>query len=211
VKARRWLLASESADCRSGIRSDGYEVIRQVEMAKNPEAERQSVAELTTLLLQERQRRTTNASYNKENNKHIRRTISHVLLWEHSEAEGEKYKGCRYWSEGAVQSLKKHGKVVTSRTLFGGDALLHEHRFPRKQLIDKLFSITKPTVSNVRTLLDKLNIAVIVTVDEHKELSKFEGDESGPWSRYDNAGILVRDNWDSNITQLKTPRRKQKR
>ena len=160
-------------------------------MAKNPEAERQSVVELVTLLLQERQRRLTNSNYSKENNNHIKYVLSHALLWKYTEAEGHKYKKCRYWSEGAVNSFKRHGDIITNRNICGGEALQHEHLFPLKQLIDKLFVISDPTEIKVKELLSKLNIAVIVTIDEHKLLHKFEGDENNPWTRYEKAGIKV--------------------
>jgi hypothetical protein len=160
-------------------------------MPKNPEEERQSAAELITLLLQERERRLESKTYSKVNDNHIRRTISHVLLWKHSEAEGNKYKDCRYWSEGAIQSEKRYGKVITNKNLCGGDALRHEHLFPRKQLIIKLFSIEKPDIREVREILDRLNIAVIVTIDEDKLLGRIEGNESNPWKRYENAGVKV--------------------
>lgn len=160
-------------------------------MAKNPEAERQAAAELVTLLLHERQRQLGNGTYAKEIDNHIRGIISHVLLWKHSEAEGEKYKDCRYWSQGALESVRRHGKVVTSRNICGGDALRHEHLFPRKQLINKLFLIHEPTLSEIRETLDRLNVAVIVTIDEDKSLGNAEGDESNPWNRYDKAGVIV--------------------
>ena len=160
-------------------------------MAKNPEAERQSVVELVTLLLQERDRRLNNNTYTKENNNHIRYVLSHALLWKYTEAEGHKYKKCRYWSEGAIKSFERYGDAITSKHVCGGDALQHEHLFPLKQLINKLFSINNPTETTVMELLSKLNIAVIVTVDEHKFLHKIEGDENNPWTRYEKAGIKV--------------------
>lgn len=129
-------------------------------MAKNPEAERQSVAELITLLLQERKRRHGSNTLTAQNNDRIRGILSHVLLWKHSEADGDKYLGCRFWSTGALESLSNNGKVVTRQTVCGDDALRHEHLFPRKQLIAKLFSISDPTVTKVREILDRLNIAV---------------------------------------------------
>ena len=157
-------------------------------MARDPEAERQAAAELITLLLQERQRRQKDKCLSTAHNQQISRIISHVHLWKHSEAEGDKYKGCRYWSEGALQSQHRHGKVDTDHRRVGGDALRHEHLFPRKQLIAKLFSISEPNATEVRTLLGRLNIAVIVTMDEDKILPR-EGDETDPWDRYRKTGI----------------------
>jgi hypothetical protein len=165
-------------------------------VSKNPESIRQSVAELIALLLQERQRvhssETYDESYRNVHDSHVYDLISGVLLWRYSEAEGHKYKGCRYWSEGALSSLTRHGNVITSRERVGGDALRHEHIFPRKEQTAKLFSIAEPTVSKVRELLEQFNIAVIVTHDEHQRLST-EGDESDPWERYRNAGVHWKD------------------
>lgn len=160
-------------------------------MAKDSEAERQSVAEITSLLLQARKQRIQGNTLTKQNENHIRRIISHVLLWKHSEADGDKYNGCRYWSVGAIESFNRHGKAITSINAVGGDALRHEHLFPRKHLIDKLLLVEEPTVPIVKEFLDKLNIAVIVTVNEDKLLGNDPGDESDPWSRYNQAGIKV--------------------
>lgn len=162
-------------------------------MAKNPEEERQSSSELITLLLQERQQRLENKKYSKVNDNHIKRIISHVLLWKHSEAEGGKYKDCRYWSDGTKKSLEKHGKVLTNKNICGDDALRHEHLFPRKQLITKLFSVENPKIGQIRQILDRLNIAVIVTIEEDKLLGKIPGDENNPWKRYELAGVKVID------------------
>src|SRR5687767_8972146 len=98
-------------------------------MPKDAEAERQSVAELVSLLLFERLKRRAENNYSKENENHIKRIISHVLLWKHSEAEGDKYKDCLYWSVGALRSREFYGKVITSKTISGGAALRHEHLF----------------------------------------------------------------------------------
>ncbi|MGI9105539.1 MAG: hypothetical protein ACR2G4_04740 [Pyrinomonadaceae bacterium] len=176
-------------------------------LSKNPEAIRQSAIELITLLLQERQRRHNSesyeANYREVKDSHIYDLISGVLLWRYSEAEGHKYKDCRYWSEGALRSRERHGKVVTSRKQVGGDALRHEHIFPRNEQTAKLFSIVEPTVSAVRDVLERLNIAVIVTHEEHELLSR-KGDEIDPWERYRKAGIRWRNICENNDAQSNT-------
>ncbi len=161
-------------------------------MARNPEIERQTATELITVLLQERKRRQANGTNNSTVEGQIRRVISHVLLWNHSQADGDKYNGCRYWSEGALQSRLRHGKVNTNHRQVEGDALRHEHLFPRKQLITKLFLLSDPTSNEVRAILDHLNIAVIVTKEEDARLQN-EGDETDPWERYRKAGIKWKD------------------
>ncbi len=157
---------------------------------------RQSVVELIVLLLEER-RRVYNSEDSDEIRKnicdrHIRQLISGVLLWKYSEAEGHKYTACRYWSEGACQSFTRYGKVITSRSRIGNDALRHEHLYPRKQLTNDLFSIDEPNAAEVQGLLEQLNIAVIVTCGEHQRLSP-EGSSHDPWERYRKAGIMWTD------------------
>lgn len=161
-------------------------------MARNPEIERQTATDLITVLLQERLRRQSSGTFHPSVERQIRRVISHVLLWNHSQANGDKYNGCHYWSEGALQSRLRHGKVNTNHRQVEGDALRHEHLFPRKQLITKLFSLSDPTPSEVLTILDCLNIAVIITKSEDALLPN-EGDETAPWERYRKAGIKWKD------------------
>lgn len=160
--------------------------------SKDAELERQSATDLITLLLQERWRRIDAGTLSGINERHIYYVLSHALIWCFSEAGGHKYEGCRFWSEGALRSLRKHGKVVTNRKEVGGDALRHEHLFPRKQLIAKLFSVVDLSTAEVRTILDQFNIAVIVSHDEDVRLSR-EGDESDPWERYRRAAVSWRD------------------
>lgn len=155
-------------------------------MPKDPEAERQSAAELITLLLQERLRRQAEGRLSSVNERHIYLLFSGQLLWRHSEAEG-KTTGCRYWSDGALQSREQYGTKASERKVAREDALQHDHLFPRKQLIAKLFSLGGPTVAEVRETLDRFNIGVVVTVKEHERLG--DGVESDPWERYRVAGI----------------------
>lgn len=110
---------------------------------KRPEDVRQSAAELLALLVRDRRHRIDDGTISATHQRHFRELCS-LLLWKHSEAFG-KYRGCRYWSLGALASRKTHGGVVTNRARRGGEALRHEHLFPRKQLIDKLFSLDDPT------------------------------------------------------------------
>jgi hypothetical protein len=156
---------------------------------KDPTDEWESASELIVLLLQERLRRLEEGCYSNANDRHLRRLCS-ALLWQHSEAFG-KYRGCQYWSHGAIDSFKRHDGVVTSKLLYGNDALIHEHLFPRGQLIEKLFALSEPTGFAVSELLTKLNTGVVITAGEDKTLSK-EGTESDPWERYRNANIQYR-------------------
>lgn len=155
-------------------------------MKYSPEEWGQVSADLILQLLTYRQelgqKRKSNNSYEKQ----FKELIT-TLLWKHTEAYG-KYIGCKYWSEGALESLKKHdGKVVTSKAVDPTYALRHEHRFPRKQTIELLLGLEQPTLDSVNKLLE-LNIGVVVTVEEDSRLSKI-GVQEDPWQRYRDAGI----------------------
>ena len=93
----------------------------------------------------------------------------------------------RHWSKMALLSLKEHVKVVTSTKKDPEDALRHEHLFPRKQTIEKLFTLNPPTIEKIQEILS-VNIGVVVTVKEEKQLVK-EGVFEDPWKRYRDAGI----------------------
>lgn len=155
-------------------------------MAIKPDDKRQSAAGFITLLLRERQQRIERQCYTQANDQQLKELCS-ILLWMHSEACG-KYQGCRYWSEGARQSFQRYGKVVTNKRIFGGEALRHEHLFPRNQLIKKLLSLDHPSLPEVKALLDRLNIGVVVTVEEDERLPS-EGIDTDPWDRYRKAGV----------------------
>ena len=109
------------------------------------------------------------------------------MLWKPSEAYG-KYDGCPYWSEGALASRGKYGRPVKDKRKFGADALRHEHVFPRKELVQKLFSLADPTSTLVGELVESLNIGVVVTVAEDERLPK-QGTEPDPWERYRQGGV----------------------
>src|SRR5712692_7817168 len=74
---------------------------------KQPDDEKQSAAEVLSLLLRERLHRMTDGTYNHANTRHLRELCS-ILLLKHSEASG-KHQGCRFWSQGATGSFQKHG------------------------------------------------------------------------------------------------------
>lgn len=151
-----------------------------------PIEEEQSSADLILQLLLYRKSLIDSKSINNSYEKQFKELIT-ALLWKHTEAHG-KYKGCKFWSEGAIESLKKHNdKVVTSKAVDPTHALRHEHLFPRKQTIELLLAIEKPTLEAVNKLLAN-NIGVVVTVEEDARLSKI-GNQSTPWQRYIDAGI----------------------
>ena len=151
-----------------------------------PIEEEQASADLMLQLLLYRQtlirRKLCNNSYEKQ----FKELIT-TLLWKHTEAHG-KYLGCKHWSDSALESLKKHNnKVITSKSIDPIGALRHEHLFPRKQSVELLLSLVSPTLDSVNDLL-KLNIGVVVTVEEHNRLSR-DGNQNDPWQRYRDANI----------------------
>ncbi|MCP5021602.1 MAG: hypothetical protein GY930_07470 [bacterium] len=153
---------------------------------KNPGATRNSVVLWLSVLLNHRIELLEKEEYTLEANRHLRELISR-LLWKHSEADG-KYVGCRFWSLGAIQSHRHHGRVVTSLSEFPTDALRHEHLVPRHQLTSLLIELESPTEERVKSLLEDLNVGVVVTVSEHDLLAE-SGNEADPWQRYRDAGV----------------------
>jgi hypothetical protein len=146
-------------------------------MAKNPKNERDSAAFLCARLLQVRVELLSKRSYKDSHDRHLRELVG-ITLWKDSEADG-KIKGCRYWSRGAL-SAQKFGTSTDLR---------HEHVFPKKQLIELLFGLPNPAYETVRVMLEELNIAAVVTREEHRVLSSIPGTQPDVWQRYRIAGI----------------------
>jgi hypothetical protein len=153
---------------------------------RRPEDERRSAADIISALLQDRLRRQATDECTPAHERHYREACS-LLLWKHSEAHG-KYSGCRYWSNGALRSPARAGPGKSDRRRHGGGAVRHEHLFPRAQLIRKLLGLGNPSPAEVAEMLERLNIGVVVTVEEHKSLPP-DGDEADPWERYRRARI----------------------
>jgi hypothetical protein len=153
---------------------------------KRAEARRQGTAELLSLILSERRRILASGSLDLHREKLYRGLIS-KCLWFHSTGDG-KYQGCRYWSTGAMDSVKRHGKPRTNKRKYGEDALRHEHLFPRNELVDFLLEQTATDAVSIRRILDRLNIGVVVTIREDNRLPK-EVDAEDPWTRYRTVGV----------------------
>lgn len=151
-----------------------------------PEEEEQTSADLILQLLVYRKSLQKNQLINNSYEKQFKELIT-TLLWKHTEAYG-KYKGCKYWSYGALESLEKHSdKVITSKSIDPDYALRHEHLFPRKQTIELLLALDVINKKTVQEILE-LNIGVVVTVSEDSRLSK-HGNKNNPWQRYIDANI----------------------
>lgn len=108
------------------------------------------------------------------------------VIWVWSEFEG-KHRGCRYWSEKAVATGSKR------------EGLVHEHVVPRKVIREKLFTLSKPSISSVKRILEKYCIGVVVTKEEDVHLRNLQLHSSMPedwdrkdvWARYKKANIRV--------------------
>lgn len=107
------------------------------------------------------------------------------ILWTWSEFDG-KYKGCRWWSEQALQV---------------GESLRHEHAIPRRVLIERLLTLPNPTEAEVAQVLCQYCVGVVVTLAEDRRLSSLglrqrmppDWDGVDVWARYHVAGIRPTD------------------
>ena len=109
------------------------------------------------------------------------------VVWAWSEFHG-KIDGCPYWSEAAwLAKSKPRG-------------LMHEHVVPKKVVIDKLLSLEAPSTEEVRDVLDRFCIGVVVTREEDARMTRLglrsempeNWDGVDPWARYAKAGIALR-------------------
>jgi len=134
----------------------------------------------------------------KDEGKKVNDLITRELLgrsiWKYSEAYG-KFKGCPFWS---VKAYNLFLKQKSSSVGILGKYLRHEHTFPQRLLIEKMWSLKDPTKENIRELYDKFAVAAVVTKEENDKLnSKDVGlrvstiDENNIWLRYNNPKIKI--------------------
>jgi hypothetical protein len=81
--------------------------------------------------------------------------------------------------------------------------LIHEHLVPRKVIREKLHGLKQPTALDVRRILDRYCIGVVITKDEDKKLDSKGLRSSMPknwketddrWARYTEVGIEIEKN-----------------
>lgn len=109
------------------------------------------------------------------------------VTWVWSEFNG-KLKGCRYWTESALAASPD-------------TSLVHEHVVPKSVIISRLFELSEPSPGDVKNVLEKLCIGVVVTKEEDLRLNALglrsamptNWCGSDPWARYQLAGIAVVD------------------
>ena len=135
----------------------------------------------------------------KEESKKVNDLITRELLgrsiWKYSEAFG-KFKGCPFWS---VKAYKLFFTQKSSSSSILGKFLRHEHTFPQRLLIEKLWSLKSPTKDSVRKLYDKYAVATVVTKEENDKLNSREIglrvttiNEDNIWLRYNNDKIVIK-------------------
>jgi hypothetical protein len=127
-------------------------------------------------------------SYNKQVKRDLALTISHLysnsaipdninkvllnrLLWFATETNDEgkrlKYKGCPYWSSGAVTQLKNNIKR-NEKNIYHN--LRHEHSVPKKIIVNRIMTSDK-SASSIFNLLDWFAHSVIVSLEEDQGLN----------------------------------------
>jgi len=101
----------------------------------------------------------------KDGGKKVNDLITRELLgrsiWKYSEAYG-KFKGCPFWS---VKAYNLFFKQKTTSVGILGKYLRHEHTFPQRLLIEKMWSLKDPTTDN-----HEVRNAKSITIKTHKKI-----------------------------------------
>lgn len=125
----------------------------------------------------------------------ITRELLGRSIWKYSEAFG-KFKGCPFWSEKAYKLFITNNSSSVGKL---GKYLRHEHTYPQRLLIEKLWKIKKPNKKIVRELYDKFAVATVITKEENDKLNSKEIglrvatiDENNIWLRYNNSKIKIK-------------------
>ena len=125
----------------------------------------------------------------------ITREILGRCIWKYSEAFG-KFKGCPFWS---IEAYNFYINQKSKSTALIAKNLRHEHTFPQKLLVKKMWNLKTPSKKIIRELYDEYAIATVVTKEENLKLnSKAVGlgsntiDESNIWLRYNNDRIKIK-------------------
>ena len=87
--------------------------------------------------------------------------VVNQACWTWTEFDG-KYSGCRFWSQ---QALDRKSEQALPK-------LIHEHLVPRAVVADLLLAMHCPSAKDVFQVFDKYLIAVIVTPEEDKKISR---------------------------------------
>lgn len=129
------------------------------------------------------------------------------VCWAWTEFDG-KYRGCPYWSKAAIKRRRKDPKAK----------LKHEHAVPRKVVIDSLLKMNQPTMEQVKDVLERLLIGVVVTPEEADLLDRKFRDkmpeefskQQDAFLRYDLCGIEYVENPTDDVTQRRANSRRKR-
>lgn len=146
-------------------------------------------------------------SYNLRGRKNIEATVGELeasvgeLIWKYSELTG-KYCGCQFWSDGATRLFERkllehvNGRLQTSgdarhvadclsKKIHGEYQLVHEHVFPRAELLKLLLDRGTPLDSQyLAETIERLAVGCVVLKSEHNLVHRIKGDSINPWRRY---------------------------
>ena len=136
--------------------------------------------------------------YSKESmrvNDLITKEILGRTIWKYSEAFG-KFKGCPFWS---VKAYDFYTSQKSKPTTLIAKNLRHEHTFPQKLLVTKMWNLKTPSKKIIRELYDEYAIATVVTKEENLKLNSTAVglrsntiNESNIWLRYNNDRIKIK-------------------
>jgi hypothetical protein len=140
-------------------------------------------------------------SYPERAGKSVKASLD-ALLWKYSELTG-KYCGCQYWSVKAKALFDEHlDRYLNGRFPTPGDArkivrvlqkksqdynqrIVHEHVFPRAQLVRLLMELkVPPAKESLDKLMRRLATGCVVLGSEDNLLDKYKGNCDNPWLRY---------------------------
>lgn len=116
--------------------------------------------------------------------------LANASIWWWTERQG-KYRGCPFWSRGALENLASEGPANVSKRM------RHEHVVPRRAIIEILLGLEEPTPARVHEVLSTLSIGCVVLREEASKLDRvakqkmptvFSTPEhtlwGDPWARY---------------------------
>jgi len=125
----------------------------------------------------------------------ITKEILGRTIWKYSEAFG-KFKGCPFWS---VKAYDFYTSQKSKPTTLIAKNLRHEHTFPQKLLVTKMWNLKTPSKKIIRELYDEYAIATVVTKEENLKLNSTAVglrsntiNESNIWLRYNNDRIKIK-------------------
>ena len=127
-----------------------------------------------------------------------RRVVVGSALWHFVEGPGRenKYRGCRYWSRGAIDDVAAKGMVDL------GKRMRHDYAVPRGVFVAHVLALPCPTPEDVRRAFEALAVGCVVTPVEQRLLdlrhrrampdgwlTAGPGGTPDVWARYARVGV----------------------